>query len=50
VQAVLSALLNLLVGLLGEHLTLGLVRNVWPDLPMRQPTRPAHSNSHEAAR
>ena len=49
VQAVLGALLDLLVGLLGEDLTLGLVRDVWPDLPMRQPVRPAHSNGRQAA-
>jgi hypothetical protein len=49
VQAVLSALLYLLVGLLGEDLTLGLVGDLWPDLPLRQPVRSAHSNGHHAA-
>jgi hypothetical protein len=45
-QAVLSALLELLVGFLGEDFTLSLVRDVWPDLPIRQPLPPAHSNGH----
>jgi len=37
---VVRTLLDLLVGFIGEELTLRMVREVWPDLPSRQPTRP----------
>jgi hypothetical protein len=36
-QAVLGILLDLLVGFIGKDLTLGLVREVWPDLPTTEP-------------
>jgi hypothetical protein len=48
VLAVLSAMLDLLMGFLGEELTLGLVQDIWPDLPLRQPDRSAMTNGREA--
>jgi hypothetical protein len=50
VLAVLSAMLDLLVGFLGEELTLGLVQDIWPDVPLRQPDRSATSNGQAAGR
>jgi hypothetical protein len=47
--AVLSALLDLLVTFIGEDLTLRLVREVWPDLPLREASRPGNSDGGEAA-
>jgi hypothetical protein len=50
VLAVLSAMLDLLMGFLGEELTLGLVQEIWPDMPFRQPDRFATSNGQAAGR
>jgi hypothetical protein len=36
-RAILAILLNLLVGFIGADLTLALVREVWPDLPVPNP-------------
>jgi hypothetical protein len=47
--AVLGILLDLLVGFIGEGLTLRLVRDVWPDLPLFEPTRSGKSDGQEAA-
>jgi hypothetical protein len=47
--AVLGTLLDLLVKFIGEDLTVRLVREVWPDLPLREPGRPANSDVQEAA-
>jgi len=41
-QALLGVLLDLVVGLIGEDLTIGVVRAAWPDLP---PLKPTHSLS-----
>ena len=38
--ALLGAMLDLLVGFIGEDLTVRLVREVWPDLPDQEPVRP----------
>jgi len=40
----LGTLLDLLVGFIGEDLTLRLARDVWPDLPRLQPSRTAPSD------
>jgi hypothetical protein len=47
--AVLGIMLDLLVGCIGEDLTVRLVREVWPDLPWRAPQRPGNSDGQEAA-
>jgi hypothetical protein len=47
--AVLGTLIDLLVRFIGEDLTLRLVREVWPELPPREPVRPEHSDGREAA-
>lgn len=39
-HAVLGAMLDLLVGFIGEDLTVRLVREVWPNLPVQEPARP----------
>lgn len=49
VLAIVRILLDLLVGLIGEELTLRMVREVWPDLPLRQPTQAGNSDGQEAA-
>jgi hypothetical protein len=41
-QALLGVLLDLVVGLIGEDLTIGVVRGAWPDLP---PLKASHSLS-----
>jgi hypothetical protein len=46
--AVLSRLLDLLVGFIGEDLTLRLVREVWPGLPLLEPGRPGNPAGQEA--
>jgi hypothetical protein len=43
-QAVLSVLLDLLVGFIGEGLTTRLVQDVWPELPAPKPARPDDSD------
>lgn len=48
-QAVLGRVLDLLVGFIGEDLTLHLVREVWPDMPLLVPGRPGDADDHEAA-
>jgi hypothetical protein len=45
--AVLGAMLDLLVGFIGEDLTARLVREVWPDLPLHEPVRPGNSDGQE---
>jgi hypothetical protein len=47
-HTVLRIMLDLLVGFIGEELTLRLVREVWPDLPGGGPRRPANSDGQEA--
>jgi hypothetical protein len=47
--AVLGLVLDLLVAFIGEDLTLRLVREVWPDLPLLAPGRPGNSDGLEAA-
>jgi hypothetical protein len=42
-RILLDLLLDLLVGFIGEDLTLHLVREVWPDLPLIGPSRPGTS-------
>ena len=42
-------LLDLLVGFIGEELTLRLVGEVWPDLPLLEPIQPGTSEGQEAA-
>jgi hypothetical protein len=46
VLALLGAMLDLLVGFIGEDLTVRLVREVWPDLPDQESARPG-SNGRE---
>jgi hypothetical protein len=46
--AVLGRLLDLLVGLIGEDLTVRLVGEVWPDLPSLDPSQPGNSDGQEA--
>jgi hypothetical protein len=46
--AVLVALLDLVIGFIGEDLTVRLMREVWPDLPFREPSRPGNSDGQEA--
>jgi hypothetical protein len=46
--AVLSRLLDLLVEFLGEDFVVRLVREVWPDLPLREPGRPGKPDGQEA--
>jgi hypothetical protein len=46
--AVLGTLLDLLVGFIGEDLTLRLVREVWPGLPLLEPGRPGNPAGQEA--
>lgn len=46
--AVVRILLDLLAVFIGEELTLRLVREGWPDLPIHEPSRPVHSDSQEA--
>jgi hypothetical protein len=48
VLAVLSGMLDLLTGFLGEDLTLGLVQDIWPDLPLRQRDQSSTTNGQEA--
>jgi hypothetical protein len=47
--AVLGAVLDLLVGFIGEDLTIRLLREVWPNLPFQDQVRPASSDGQEAA-
>ena len=47
--AVIGTLLDLLVRFIGADLTLRLVREVRPDLPLREPSRPGISDGQEAA-
>jgi hypothetical protein len=47
VLAVVAALLDLVVGFIGEDLSLRLVREVWPDLPLGGPPRPRNSDGQE---
>jgi hypothetical protein len=47
--ALLGTLLDLLVGFIGEDLTLCLVREVWTALPPRELSRPGTSDRQEAA-
>jgi len=44
---VIGLLLDLLVGFIGEELTLRLVRDVWPDVPTLVSGQSANSNGHE---
>jgi hypothetical protein len=45
-RAILAILLNLLVGFIGADLTLTLVREVWPDLPVPSPGDRPFGESH----
>jgi hypothetical protein len=45
--AVMGLLLDLLVGFIGEDLTLRLVREAWPDLPLLAPSQPWNSDGQE---
>jgi hypothetical protein len=47
--AVLGAMLDLLVGFIGEDLTVRLVREVWPDLPYHESVRPGSSDGQEVS-
>jgi hypothetical protein len=47
-QAVLGALLHLLVGFIGQDLTLRLTHEVWSDLPTIGPSQTDRSNGHKA--
>jgi len=47
--AVLGILLDLLVAFIGEDLTVRLVREVWPDLPLREPADQGIQMAQEAA-
>jgi hypothetical protein len=47
--AVVSMLLDLLVRFIGEELAWRMMREVWPDLPSLEPTRPARSDGPEAS-
>jgi hypothetical protein len=47
-EAVLGILLDLLVGFIGEDLTVRLVREVWPDLPGPPPGRPVGFDGEKA--
>jgi hypothetical protein len=47
--AVLGTLLDLLVRFIGEELTVRLVRDVWPDLPSREPSQPGNSDGRATA-
>lgn len=47
--AVLGIFLDLLVGFIGEDLTLRLLLEVWPTLPLREPSQPGTSDGQEAA-
>jgi hypothetical protein len=49
VLAIVCRLLDLLVGLIGEELTLRMVREVWADLPWRQSAQAGESDGQEAA-
>jgi hypothetical protein len=44
-----GTLLDLLIGLIGEELTLRLVAEIWTDLPLRQPLLPRPFDGQEAA-
>jgi hypothetical protein len=46
--ALLGTLLDLLVGFIGEDLTMRLVREVWPELPLLEPNRPGNPDGQEA--
>lgn len=46
---VLTSLLDLLAGFIGEELTLGLVAEVWPDLALREAIQPSTFDGQEAA-
>ncbi|MDQ6672620.1 MAG: hypothetical protein M3069_18085 [Chloroflexota bacterium] len=46
--AVLVALLHLLIGFIGEDLTVRLVREVWPDIPLFVTSRPGNADGQEA--
>jgi hypothetical protein len=46
--AVLGTLLDLLIRFIGEVLTLRMVREVWPDLPSREPSQAGNSDGREA--
>jgi hypothetical protein len=48
VLAVLGTLIGLLDGFVGEDLTLRVVREVWPALPLYEPGRPGKSDGQEA--
>jgi hypothetical protein len=45
---VLTSLIDLLCGFLGEELTLGLVGQVWPDLALREPIQSGTFDGQEA--
>jgi hypothetical protein len=47
-RAVLGTMLDLLVGFIGEDLTMRLLREVWPDLAYREPSRPGSPDGQEA--
>jgi hypothetical protein len=46
---VLSSFIDLLVGFIGEELTLGLAAEVWPDLALREAIQPGTFDGQEAA-
>jgi hypothetical protein len=46
---VLSIVLDLLAGLIGEDLVMRVVREGWPNLPVTEPSRSGHFDAQEAA-
>jgi hypothetical protein len=46
---VLSTVLDLLAGLIGEDLVVRLVREGWPNVPVTEPSRSRHTDTQEAA-
>ena len=46
---VLTSLIDLLVGFIGEELTLRLVAEIWPDLALPEPIQPGTFDGQEAA-
>jgi hypothetical protein len=45
--AVVSALIDLLVRFIGEELAWRMMREVWPDLPSREPSQPGKSDGQQ---
>jgi hypothetical protein len=49
VLTILGTLLDLLVGFIGEDLTMRLVRELWPELRLLEPGRPGNADGQEVA-